>query len=264
MTTHFFKGSSVEQDGRRINADQALMLKMEKNGLFDPILKTKINLKRCNIPVISKWINTKLNDILGYDDDIVKNLIINLLELDDLDGKKLQYELTGFLEKQTGSFCKELWDLLIDAQEQANGIPLILLDMIKENESKQKKIIQSDGNDRRTDSRYHRNNSRDRSYSHDRNKVDRKDRDSRDRNRGDSRDRRRGNSRDRYRENSRNRNRDRKRYDSRDRDRKRYDSRDRDRKRYDSRDRERHHEIYRNEDSVDNGNDSVNKDKNRK
>jgi hypothetical protein len=31
MTTHFFKGSSVEQDGRRINADQALMLKMEKN-----------------------------------------------------------------------------------------------------------------------------------------------------------------------------------------------------------------------------------------
>ena len=249
MTTHFFKGSSVEQDGRRINADQALMQKMEKNGLFDPILKTKINLKRCNIPVIGKWINAKLMNILGYDDDIVKNLIINLLELDDLDGKKLQYELTGFLEKQTGSFCNELWDLLIDAQEQSNGIPSLLVDMVAETETKQRTASQTNRYDRNVDSRFQRNSSRDRSHSRERNRNDKRER-SRDpdRKRHDSLDR----DRDRKRHDSRDRDRDRRRYDSRDRDRdrKRYDSRDRDRdrdrKRYDSRDRD--YGSYRNGD----------------
>jgi len=238
MTTHFFKGSSVEQDGRRINADQALMQKMEQNGSFDPILKTKINLKRCNIPVIGKWINVKLMSILGYDDDIVKNLIINLLELDNLDGKKLQYELTGFLEKQAGSFCNELWDLLIDAQEESNGIPTSLIDMAKENESKQKTISQTDRKDINVDSRY---NSRGRSHSRERYNNDRGGR--RDRSRDTGRRRHDSRDRDRKRYDSRDRDRGRQRYDSPDRDRgrQRYDSRDRDRdrKRYVSRDRDR-------------------------
>lgn len=49
-----------------------------------------------------------------------------------LDPKKLQLQLTGFLEKSTGMFMEELWGLLVDAQNSLGGIPSAFLQDKKE------------------------------------------------------------------------------------------------------------------------------------
>ena len=43
----------------------------------------------------------------------------------------LQIQLTGFLEKDTPSFCKELWKLSLSAQANPQGVPKELLEAKK-------------------------------------------------------------------------------------------------------------------------------------
>lgn len=45
-----------------------------------------------------------------------------------VDPRQLQISLTGFLEKNTSLFCRELWQLLISATETGTGIPQRFLD----------------------------------------------------------------------------------------------------------------------------------------
>jgi hypothetical protein len=47
------------------------------------------------------------------------------------DIKSLQIQLTGFLDKDTGPFCKELWKLLLSAQGSPQGVPKELLEAKK-------------------------------------------------------------------------------------------------------------------------------------
>lgn len=47
------------------------------------------------------------------------------------DIKSLQIQLTGFLEKDTAPFCKELWKLLLSAQASPQGVPKELLEAKK-------------------------------------------------------------------------------------------------------------------------------------
>lgn len=47
------------------------------------------------------------------------------------DIKSLQIQLTGFLDKDTGKFCKELWSLCLSAQENPQGVPKELLEAKK-------------------------------------------------------------------------------------------------------------------------------------
>lgn len=56
-----------------------------------------------------------------------------------LDPKKLQLQLTGFLEKSTGMFMEELWGLLVDAQSSLGGIPSAFL-QDKKQELLEKKV----------------------------------------------------------------------------------------------------------------------------
>ena len=55
------------------------------------------------------------------------------------DGKKIQIQLTGFMEKNTVKFMKELWTLLLSAQQNASGVPQQFLDA-KEAEIQQRKV----------------------------------------------------------------------------------------------------------------------------
>lgn len=48
------------------------------------------------------------------------------------DPKYIQYQLTGFLEKDTPAFCKQLWSLLLSAQDSKTGVPQELLEAKKE------------------------------------------------------------------------------------------------------------------------------------
>jgi len=70
---------------------------------------------------------------LGDEDELLINFIISALEQPTekgLDPRKMQIDLTGFLAKSTGPFMKELWQLLIDAQNSPNGI-VYFFDLLK-------------------------------------------------------------------------------------------------------------------------------------
>jgi len=47
------------------------------------------------------------------------------------DIKSLQIQLTGFLDKDTPPFCKDLWNLLLSAQGSPQGVPKELLEAKK-------------------------------------------------------------------------------------------------------------------------------------
>lgn len=56
-----------------------------------------------------------------------------------MDGKQIQIQLTGFMEKNTGKFMKELWSLLLSAEKNVSGVPQQFLDA-KEEETRKKKV----------------------------------------------------------------------------------------------------------------------------
>ena len=76
-----FRGTSLDNDDRYGNGDKKLIEKMTKDGKFANILNNKVNLKKINIPIISNWVSEKLVEILGFEDDIVTGLIINVTEI---------------------------------------------------------------------------------------------------------------------------------------------------------------------------------------
>ena len=50
----------------------------------------------------------------------------------------MQINLTGFMEDKTPQFMLEFWDLLLDAQKEASGIPKqLILEKMQEKELKQ-------------------------------------------------------------------------------------------------------------------------------
>ncbi|RRT68624.1 hypothetical protein B296_00037260 [Ensete ventricosum] len=59
--------------------------------------------------------------------------------MQEVDGKQIQIQLTGFLEKNTGKFMKELWGHLLSAQNNASGVPQQFLDA-KEEELKNRRV----------------------------------------------------------------------------------------------------------------------------
>lgn len=45
-----------------------------------------------------------------------------------MNGKEIQISITGFMEKNTGKFMKELWTLLLSAQNNSSGVPQQFID----------------------------------------------------------------------------------------------------------------------------------------
>lgn len=122
----------MEQDGRWGKAEEKLLNEMAKQGKFAGILDTKVNLKKVNVDVMSKWITKKIIHIVKMEDDILINMVINLLQTPEVDGKRMQISLTPFLDKNTGKFMEELWTLLVDAQGQSSGIPSVFIEKKKQ------------------------------------------------------------------------------------------------------------------------------------
>ena len=80
MAGNFFRGTTVEQDGRWGKSDELLMAKMSKAGKFSPCLDIKIDMSKVNLEIISKWVSEKIIELLGFEDEIVINLVINMLQ----------------------------------------------------------------------------------------------------------------------------------------------------------------------------------------
>eukprot|EP00904_Undaria_pinnatifida_P010368 jgi/Undpi1/6461/HiC_scaffold_20.g08940.m1 len=135
-----------EQDSRWGDAEKKLLRRTK----FSKVLEQKVNMKKVNMDVMQRWIAQRITSLLGFEDDIVVGTCVNYLaEEGKLNPKKLQLQLTGFLEKSTGMFMEELWGLLVDAQTSLGGIPSAFLqdkkqEMIqaKEEESQKEEEIQ--------------------------------------------------------------------------------------------------------------------------
>ena len=142
--------------------------------------------------VITVHLEQTLLKLLGFEDEILVNLIISTLESNP-DPKMLFVTVSGFLEDHTFAFMDELWGLLVDASTANAGIPTKLL-ALKKKEIEERKIemqtISNDYNRRQQDRDYReRPSRRDRSKSVDRDRY--RDRTSRrERSRSDSRERR--------------------------------------------------------------------------
>ncbi|KAK7744956.1 hypothetical protein SLS53_003189 [Cytospora paraplurivora] len=126
--------------------------KLLKSTKFPPEFSQKVDMTKVNLQVMKKWIAGKISEILGSEDDVVIELCFNLIEGSRYpDIKSLQIQLTGFLDKDTAPFCKELWNLCLSAQTSPQGVPKELLEakkleLIQEKASNpdQRPIIEAD------------------------------------------------------------------------------------------------------------------------
>ncbi|BFZ62191.1 hypothetical protein YB2330_003273 [Saitoella coloradoensis] len=123
-----FRGISLEQDGRFTNAEARLMKTMS----FPPDFSEKVDMSKVNLEVIKPWIEDKVIAMMGVEDDVVVDFAVGLLEESGSpDPRKIQISLTGFLEKNAPAFTKELWNLLLSAQDNPTGIPTELIELKK-------------------------------------------------------------------------------------------------------------------------------------
>ncbi|KAM0819475.1 hypothetical protein AB5N19_05291 [Seiridium cardinale] len=107
-------------------------MKLLRATKFPPEFNQKVDMHKVNLQVMKKWIASKLADILGAEDDVVTELCFNLIEGSRFpDIKSMQIQLTGFLEKETAPFCKDMWHLFLSAQSSPQGVPQELLEAKK-------------------------------------------------------------------------------------------------------------------------------------
>ncbi|KAI0136519.1 PWI domain-containing protein [Xylariales sp. AK1849] len=107
-------------------------MKLLRATKFPPEFNQKVDMQKVNLEVMKKWIAGKISEILGSEDDVVTELCFNLIEGSRFpDIKSMQIQLTGFLDKETAPFCKELWMLFLSAQASPQGVPKELLEAKK-------------------------------------------------------------------------------------------------------------------------------------
>ncbi|CAG9467447.1 unnamed protein product [Pedinophyceae sp. YPF-701] len=117
------------------------MKRLKKSMKFPSELSQKVDVRRVRMEVIREWVERRITELLGgLEDDFLIEYIQSFLEKPDLegniDGKDMQISLTGFLEKNTSLFMRELWGHLLSAMQSPAGIPQSLLD------SEQQKLAQ--------------------------------------------------------------------------------------------------------------------------
>nr|KAJ3419966.1 hypothetical protein HK105_006281 [Polyrhizophydium stewartii] len=119
-------GTSTDQDVRFGDKEQKLLKKLS----FPSSFSKKVDIKKVNMQAMRPWIAERICHFLGFEDDVVIEFTFGLLE-SETDPRKIQIQLTGFLELNTPQFMKELWDMLVSAQASETGIPRVLIEAKK-------------------------------------------------------------------------------------------------------------------------------------
>lgn len=133
-------------------------VKLLRSTKFPPIFHSKVDVGRINVVVMTKWIEERIEAILGFEDEIVSRMAVNLFlphqknedgssvpgntdgstnytmgicvngdETMNIDPRRAQLDLAGFLgENEASMFASELWEMLLDAQMQPDGVPKVL------------------------------------------------------------------------------------------------------------------------------------------
>jgi hypothetical protein len=110
---------------------------VHRAALFDVTrIKKFRDSTKCIVPCLM------FNNVHDESSCLLGNDAFCFLLVQEADGKKIQIQLTGFMEKNTVKFMKELWNLLLSAQQNASGVPQLFLDE-KEAEIQQRKVFLS-------------------------------------------------------------------------------------------------------------------------
>ncbi|KAH8103019.1 PWI domain-containing protein, partial [Cristinia sonorae] len=127
----FFKGTSADQDRRFSDKELKLLKTMKFPAEFDK----KVDMRKVNLQVIRPWVVKKIVELVGFEDEVVVEYAMGLLEDDSQqfpDPRKMQINLTGFLTNHTPTFMTALWTLLLEAQESPAGVPRTFVEQKKE------------------------------------------------------------------------------------------------------------------------------------
>jgi serine/arginine repetitive matrix protein 1 len=128
MADASYRGVSALQDSR-FKDKQAELLRTLR---FPAIFSSKVDMSRVEFGVIKTWMAGRVTELLGFEDDVVLEYAAGMLEERYPDARRMQIQLTGFLEAQTGAFMEELWTLLVAAQSGPGGIAPVLIERKKE------------------------------------------------------------------------------------------------------------------------------------
>lgn len=110
----------MEQDQRFGDVTEKLLKEMP----FSKPLKKKVDISKVNMAVLKPWIHEQIKELLGIEDEVVYEYVINMLtETNHPDPKVMQINLTGFLESKTQVFMEKLWSVLLEAQGSSSGVP---------------------------------------------------------------------------------------------------------------------------------------------
>lgn len=122
------RGVSLEQDSRFSDKDADLI----KTTKFPAVFSERVDMSKVNLSVIRPWVATRVEQMMGFEDDILAELILSLLESDNNPNpRRMQITLTGFLEKRAAPFMNELWRLLLSAQASVGGVPRAFVEQKK-------------------------------------------------------------------------------------------------------------------------------------
>ncbi|GFH45495.1 serine/arginine repetitive matrix protein 1 [Chaetoceros tenuissimus] len=137
-------------------ASNAAQNKLLRSTKFPASFSTSVDLTKVNTAVMSQWIEKQIETMLGFEDEIVASMAINLffpklnedtsatasstdVKYAKVDPRRAQLDLVGFLgDEDAAKFASQLWEMLIDAQEQPQGIPQKLI----EEKKKEMNIVQ--------------------------------------------------------------------------------------------------------------------------
>ena len=135
------RGISYQQDPFFRNKQK----KLYASKSFPPEFTDKIDMHRISMDAIRPWIERRVTQLLGDEDEIVNEYCIAQLEAYDpvdrtIDPREMQINLEGFLGIDSAAvFMRELWNLLLSAQSSPSGIPEELIQQQKrEQEAKER------------------------------------------------------------------------------------------------------------------------------
>lgn len=130
--------------------------KQLRSTAFPSNFSVKCNVSKVHRAVLTHWIERRIEEILGFEDDIVSSTAVHLFlpEGDgddaneggasgadnwDVDPRKGQLDLAGFLgESEAAEFASELWTMMLAAQDSPSGIPPVLVERKKEEMRRQR------------------------------------------------------------------------------------------------------------------------------
>jgi serine/arginine repetitive matrix protein 1 len=126
------KGTASVSDSRALS-------KALKSINFPANFSSPVDISKVNRAVLAQWIETRVTEILGFEDEIVYSTIVNVFlptvasdssaAQPEVDPRRAQVDVAGFLgDEEASMFVRDLWSMMLDAQDSGVGIPRKLLE----------------------------------------------------------------------------------------------------------------------------------------